>query len=175
VHAAEDRIGHRPPAARRAGAGGDENGVLIIDGKQVTDILDVQGIPTYDLGTTVFAGDVIFTDGTGAGSLISDVLRFPVDPTLGHGLSTTLQFLSDNQDGVDGAADTGVTVDFQPNHVILPEDPSEITVYQAGFAGETNTYTVYSDAGIVPEPGSLSLLATGGLPLLGFLRRRKRA
>ncbi len=30
-------------------------------------------------------------------------------------------------------------------------------------------------APVVPEPGSLALLATGGLPLLGFLRRRKRA
>lgn len=28
---------------------------------------------------------------------------------------------------------------------------------------------------VVPEPGSLALLVTGGLPLLGFLRRRKRA
>jgi hypothetical protein len=27
--------------------------------------------------------------------------------------------------------------------------------------------------GLVPEPGSLALLATGGLPLLGFLRRRR--
>jgi hypothetical protein len=150
----------------------DENGIVIVDGKQVTDILDIHGVPTFDLGSTVVAGDVIFTDGTALGSLFSDILRFP---NRGDGFATTIQLLSDTSDGVDNPGDTGLNVDFQQNHIILPEDPSEISVYQAGLNGEVNTYTVYSDAGIVPEPGSLALLATGGLPLLGFLRRRKRA
>jgi hypothetical protein len=38
--------------------------------------------------------------------------------------------------------------------------------------GGTSNSTIF--APVVPEPGSLALLATGGLPLLGFLRRRIR-
>ena len=51
---------------------------------------------------------------------------------------------------------------------------SDIRIVVAGAAGPV-TYDIISDSTVVPEPGSLALLATGGLPLLGFLRRRRAA
>jgi hypothetical protein len=49
--------------------------------------------------------------------------------------------------------------------------------YQVGNLGfiDGGASTETGFAPVAPEPGSLALLATGGLPLLGFLRRRKLA
>jgi hypothetical protein len=154
----------------------DENGLAILNGQTIPTVL-VNGVPTVLLPSPVIAGDVVLLDPPGPTGALdpSDILRFPDQ---GNGLSTWMQLLSDNGDGVDNVGDiTGIPpLQSLGSNVTIPEDPSEITSYQAG----ANSYTVYSDAGIdpggmTPEPGSLSLLATGGLPLLGFLRRRRQA
>jgi hypothetical protein len=120
------------------------------------------------------AGDVLFVDPGTTHPLISDLLRFPENLDLGHGWANTIQLFSDNTDGAENPNDVGIP-DFQTNHIVVPEDASEITLYTAGTLDNPQTnssYLVHSDTGVVPEPGSLALLATGGLPLLGFLRRR---
>lgn len=38
-----------------------------------------------------------------------------------------------------------------------------------------HAFKLFTETGVVPEPGSLALLATGGMPLLGFLRRRRQS
>jgi hypothetical protein len=152
----------------------DENGVLILNGKQVAP-LALPGVPTFSLGQRVVAGDVLFVEPGTTHPLLSDILRFPENLDLGHGWANTIQLLSDNADDVENRNDVGFP-EFQSNHIVVPEDASEITLYTAGTLDNPQTnssYIVYSDAGVVPEPGSLSLLATGGLPLLGLLRRRR--
>ena len=153
----------------------DENGVLILNGKQIAP-LRLGGVPTFPLGQRVVAGDVLFVDGSPSHPLISDILRFPENLDLGPGWANTIQFLSDNVDNVENGSDVGIP-EFQPNHIVVPEDASEVTLYTAGTLDSALThssYIVHSDAGMVPEPASLSLLATGSLPLLGLLRRRRR-
>ena len=42
--------------------------------------------------------------------------------------------------------------------------------------GQEHAFELFGETtAVVPEPGSLALLASGGLPLFGLLRRRKRA
>jgi hypothetical protein len=150
----------------------DENGLATINGQFVT-VNFVNGVPTVTLPEQVAAGDVILLDPAGLpGSqpVTSDILRFP---DLGNGIATTMQLFSDNGDGVDNVGDLGLPSVLVSNLVTISEDPSEITLYRAQSDGGFNMYHIYSDAPLVPEPGSLSLLAAGGLPLLGFLRRRR--
>jgi hypothetical protein len=130
---------------------------------------------TYNLPFDGVQGDVFLRDGGPTGP-INDVIRFT-----GEG---TMLFYSDNVDGVDAPADTPrPPTDTLDNTVSIDEigtDDANGAYYtpgpeDPGYDGEfTPTYHFVSD-GVVPEPGSMALLATGGLPLLGVLRRRKRA
>jgi hypothetical protein len=81
------------------------------------------------------------------------------------------------------AGDT-ISVDFHPplGSQIMPGQQVDVliktnaTLFGPGVLGVIDGGTANSPilAPAVPEPGSLALLATGGLPLLGFLRRRIR-
>lgn len=135
---------------------------------------------TYDLLNPpgLVAGDLILME-PGLPGIISDIIRF--NPSSFTGGSGSLVFYSDNLDGVDSPADTGFPTALYANNLTVNEvgpEGSNGYVYtptagQPGFvsgAGGPVTYEIYSD---VPEPGSLGLLATGGLPLLGLLRRRR--
>ena len=122
-------------------------------------------------------GDLVLTEPNVKG--ISDLIRF--NP------NGTLVFYSDSGDGVDSLADqsafpTGLydnqlTVDEvgdEGNNGAIYTPTQGQPGFVAGAAGPV-TYDIISDSTVVPEPGSLALLATGGLPLLGFLRRRRAA
>jgi hypothetical protein len=123
------------------------------------------------------SGDLLLTEF--GGEEVTDWIRF--NP------NGTLVFYSDTGDGVDSLADQSA---FPPeaytNVRFVDEVGSEGVnglVYtpiagEPGFVAGAQgpvTYDIISDGTIVPEPGSLALLATGGMPLLGFLRRRRAA
>jgi hypothetical protein len=143
------------------------------------------GLPsvlTYNLlgPPGLVAGDLLLIEP--GSNLIEDVIRFNPAGTGGNpAYPASLVFYSDNIGGADSLGDTpSPPTAFYANTLVLPEVGSEDhvngatytpTANQPGFIPGFNvTYDITSD---VPEPGSLALLATGGLPLLGFLRRRK--
>jgi hypothetical protein len=125
----------------------------------------------------------------GATSFISfpdDILPFqlPVTPA-------SLVFYSDSGDGVDSLADQSGFPTEKSDNVVYgdevgsegdngfwytpgPDDPGYLLVPDGPFSVEAQ-YHFISDGTLTPEPGSLALLATGGLPLLGLLRRRRMA
>jgi hypothetical protein len=93
----------------------------------------------------------------------------------------TLLFYSDSLEGADAPGDTPTPPkDVYDNLLSLDEvgpEGDNGALYtpgpnDPGFDPSGPSYHLISD---VPEPGSLALLATGGLPLLGFLRRRRAA
>jgi hypothetical protein len=121
------------------------------------------GLPavlTYHLPFAGVPGDVLLTDAD-AGDNFLDALRFN-----GNG---TLIFYSDNIGGVDALADTpSAPTALYPNQVRIPEvgpEGNNGAFYtpgpnNPGFDPSLPTYHFISD-GSVPEPASLSLLATG--------------
>jgi len=136
-------------------AGGNSDGMEFFNGKLIAnrgdggstyDIYDLNGnVLTPSFITTPHATTGIAFDGTNF--LVSDIDNSSIsyyDGTTGAFLST------------------------------LP-----LTSTQGGFLIEDLSvdYATRSDTGggtsVVPEPGSLALLVTGGLPLLGLLRRRR--
>jgi hypothetical protein len=143
---------------------------------------------TYDLlNPPGLVPGVVFLMEPGMQRVDSDLIRF--NPTSFIGGAGSLVFYSD--------IETGDTGDLADDHFpdaeytdaisrveVGPEDGMNGLVYTptagmpgfvAGAAGPV-TYDIISDTGnttVVPEPGSLALLASGGLPLLGLLRRRR--
>jgi hypothetical protein len=107
----------------------------------------------------------------------------------------TLTFYSDSEgDGDTDLADGLLPVESSTNEVILnevgsegdngafytplPGQPGFIALDEVVSFDDTNYQGIVSNVQYhfisdVPEPGSLALLATGGLPLLGVLRRRR--
>lgn len=116
-------------------------------------------------------GDVLFSE---SGNIL-DVVRFN-----GTGETGTLLFYSDNLDGFDSPADTsGPPTSFYANTITLPEINGIVTYTptagQPGFvagAGGPVTYILNSDAPPVPEPSSMTLMATGLLAGVGVIRRK---
>jgi hypothetical protein len=127
------------------------------------------------------AGDLLMVE-PGLNGQISDIIRF--NPQQNGG---SLVFYSDTADGSDSLADVGFPTALYTNTSTFvevgPEGANGLaytpTAGQPGFvAGAAGpvTYDITSDAEVntvVPEPGSLALLASGGLPLVGLLRRRR--
>ena len=115
-----------------------------------------------------------------------DLIRFNTSSFTGG--AGSLVFYSDSNDGVDSLADGVFPGATYANSIdrfeVGPEGNNGFTYtptagqpgFVAGAAGPV-TYDIISDnpAPVVPEPSSLALLASGGLPLLGFLRRRRLA
>lgn len=137
---------------------------------------------TYNLlgPPSLVLGDVLLIE-PGSGN-ISDVLRFnPANSATGYPAS--LVFYSDNSDGIDALADTGLPTNFYTNLVRIPEVGPEglngaiytPTANQPGFIdGYAVTYRFVSD-GAIPEPGSLVLMGIGGAGLLATMARRRRS
>jgi len=141
------------------------------------------GLPsvlTYNLlvPPSLVAGDVLLTDAD-FGGLRLDVIRFnPAGTAAGYPAS--LLFYSDNVDGFDSLGDTpsppGV---LYTNVVSIPELGVEGGVQNAlytpgptdpGFVpGFAVSYNFVSDT---PEPGTLGLLGTGLISLVGVVRRK---
>ncbi len=126
-------------------------------------------------GVGFVPGDVlIFEPGPGM-DVLSDVVRF--------NLNGPVAFYSDNSDPdpAPQLADVGFPAAFLPNTVQLmevgPEGNNGViytpTPNQPGFVpGFAVTYTIISDP--VPEPGTIALLAGGGLGLAAFAWRRRK-
>ena len=124
-------------------------------------------------------GDVVLLE---PGSTdLSEVLRF--------NSNGTLVFYSDNADGVDALADTGLPNAFNTNVVRISEVGAEgsngafytPTANQPGFVAGSAfpvSYHFISDSTVVPEPGSLAVLAglsvTGSLFAVSRLKRRRK-
>jgi hypothetical protein len=129
---------------------------------------------TYDLLNPpgLVVGDVLMSD-PGCGGCLSDVVRFNPDGTL--------VFYSDNTDGANAGADTGLPTAFYPINVSIPEvgDVGQVqyAIYipGAGMPGYVAgafapiEYTFISDT---PEPGTLVMFGSGVLGLVGLLRRK---
>jgi len=124
-------------------------------------------------------GDVRMHDAFEPGNPFLDVIRFNGDGRI--------FFYSDNVGGADALADTpSPPTAFYPNLVDIqeqgPEGGFQDAFYspqpgQPGFDPSFPTYHIVSD-GVVPEPTSLALVASGMLAIASFsgaLRRRKSA
>ena len=121
------------------------------------------------------AGDLIFFEVPV--NTISDLIRF--NPNQNGG---SLVFYSDNLNGVDALADTGLPTALYANNITFtevgPEGANGLTYtpvagqpgFVAGAAGPV-TYVITSDSR-VPEPCSLTLLALGAACGLASCRRR---
>ncbi len=133
------------------------------------------GLPaalTYNLlgPPALVAGDLLIQELIGATQILSDVIRFnPANTAPGYPAS--LVFYSDNGEGVDALADTGLPTAFYTNTFSILEVGTEgdngvtytPTENQPGFVpGFSVTYRIISDSA-VPEPSSASLvvLASG--------------
>ena len=117
-------------------------------------------------------------------------LTFPADGNLEHvvrfftipGGPTVTLFYSDNGDGVDAPADTGLPINALTNAVLIQEVGPEgangatytPTAGQPGFFNTdfTFTYDIVSDSG-VPEPASMMLMGAGIVALAAFKRYRR--
>jgi len=144
----------------------------------------VNRVLTYNLPSAETPGDLYLNDSpVGAPAVIGEVLRFT-----GNG---TVQFYSDNSDGVDSLADTsGLPAPILTNVVTVPEigpEGSNGAIYtptlgQPGYnpaAGVGGTsYFIVSDS---PVPEASSVVSLGLLLMLGMggvvvtLRKRSRA
>jgi len=128
----------------------------------------------YLLPFTPVNGDLQIDETIGATVVLSDVVRFFTLNNVNY-----LIFYSDNGDGVDAPADTGLPGPLSTNVVqaleIGPEGNNGLvytpTSGQPGFINTdfAVTYNITSDS-TVPEPGTTSLLALG-LAGLGLLKR----
>ena len=132
------------------------------------------GLPaalTYDLlgPPGLIPGDLLVQEVIGATQILSDVIRFNPAGTA-PGYPASVVFYSDNGDGGDALADTGLPTAFYTNTFSLleigPEGDNGVTYTptenQPGFVpGFQVTYVIISDSA-VPEPASASLVVLAG-------------
>ncbi len=132
---------------------------------------------TYNLlnPPSLIGGDVILSELVGEALVPSDVIRFLSGPEV-------FVFYSDNGDGSDALADTGLPTAFFTNVVTLAEVGPEgsngafytPTANQPGFVpGFAVTYHFISDSA-VPEPATWAMMLIGFGAVGVTLRRRKR-
>jgi hypothetical protein len=143
-------------------------------------------VMTYDLHgpPSLVVGDVLIIEGGDADSLLSDIVRFnPAIP--GTTYPASLLFYSDNVDGVDVPADTGMPTAFYANLLRIVEIGPEGNSYasytplsgQPGYiSGYDVTYTFISDGhtGQVPEPCTMLLIGSGLVGLWGARKKFKK-
>lgn len=138
-----------------------------------------EGVVNTGFGT-VAAGDVILCEsGTVCNdttpSTWSDVLVFynsansPFTPDATQ--DATLAFVFSDSDGslATFLANTAGGTSLSSNHVVITENPTGPTTYCPTCI---NTYIVNSPENVVPEPGSLMLLGSGLLGMVGVFRRK---
>jgi len=158
----------------------DAGGLHVLPAGLVGDPSGGLGSPVlvYALGFTPVAGDLRIdeTEPVGVAPVISDIVRF---------FGSFMIFYSDNGDGVDALADTGLPGSLSTNLVsgleVGPEGANGFvytpTAGQPGYISTdfTPTYNITSDSS-VPEPGVMGLMTLGlaGLGLLKFKRQAKR-
>ncbi len=118
----------------------------------------------YDLLVPVIGpGDVgFFEPDVVVAQQISDAFRFYNDQAGAH-----MIFYSDNVDGADAPADTGIPQLITP--IILPETGAEGGPQFCPFVAGDNVYLGVSE-GVVPEPTSMVALGIGAIALI---RRRR--
>lgn len=141
-----------------------------------------QPVLVYTLPFAVITGDVLFTNAEPPGqSVESDLVRF-WDPTGGNVSQMIVYSDVSANDPADAPADTGLPANFQGNFWVTAEIGPEGNnggtwtplPGEAGYAGSALTYDLISD-GSVPEPGTMTLAALGGMILLIKLKRWQNA
>ena len=164
------------------------NGTLLFPGGapiampfSLTNNLGPGGLPnalTYNLlgPPGLVIGDVVLSENVGELLVPSDVVRF-----LFVGDVASFIFYSDNGDGADALADTGLPTALLANNVTIPEVGPEgdngafytPTANQPGFVPGFNvTYHFISDSA-VPEPATWAMMLVG-FGAIGFALRRAK-
>jgi hypothetical protein len=116
--------------------------------------------PLDGIFRTVFVSDLFLAPGTGY------ILG-------GQNFSTSTDFLSGNVSGLVVNPDISFfDATFSPDDGTF-ERPTEFSVAETGFWGPSFTIGT-TTANVVPEPGTMTLLATGLVGILGARRKRKQ-
>lgn len=145
------------------------------------------GLPsalTYLLDApSLVPGEVILSEGPDSDSdVIRFVLPLRVSAALDDGPTNFMIFYSDNGDGSDALADTGLPTEFRGDPVIAESGPEgnngafyTPTPDQPGYvSGYAVTYHFISDSS-VPEPATWAMMLLGFGAIAFGLRRKSRA
>jgi len=138
----------------------------------------------YLLPFAAVNGDLIMQEPGGASITNSDIIRFVTN--VGNVNTTWLIFYSDNLDGVDALADTGLPGGSPFTNIVTmtevgPEGANGLvytpTAGQPGYISSTDfssAFNIVSDATSTPEPASFALIGAGliGLALAPRLKKK---
>lgn len=116
--------------------------------------------PTTLTSINVVSGDVLVYDDV-AGTILSDILRFPDTGTPGHpsGVANYAILYSSDETGAGG-----IPLDRQSTLVSIKEKRGPSTLYKSIYQGEVD-YTIASPSA-VPEPGTFSLFGISAMLLI---------
>jgi len=157
----------------------DEFGIGNVDGVPMVSVVgpdpssSLAAVLIYTLPFDVGVGDVGVWEGTDHSLPFSDGIRFTnANGDIDGAVGNLLIFYSDNADGTDAPADSGLPSNFGSGATGEPvEEESDGTFL---FVAGDNQYHGISDAPeVVPEPSTLAIVGLSGLSMIVVFRRRR--